>query len=107
MRTTLGAGLVVSFAESQLKDLVEALEADFYLDSRTLKEARDAGGEFNAIHKTSGLRIDFFLREAGDYADAAFSRRRRASLLGSEVSLIAPEDLILAKLRWARRGGLR
>ncbi len=105
VRSTMDADLVVLLAAGQMLKLVRELDADFYLDSRSLAEVSEAGREFNAIHKSSGLRVDFFLLGAEAFDRAAFRRRKRKRIFGRSVPVISAEDLILAKLRWAKQGG--
>ena len=61
--------------------------------------------QFNAVHKHSGLKLDFYLLGDAEYDQAAFSRRRFQRLFGQTVAVIAPEDLILSKLGWVKTGG--
>ena len=104
VRSTFDADLVVALESAQLSRLLESLGQGFYTDARTMKEIREAGGQFNAVHKTSGLKIDFYLpRDAHDRE--TLGRRRMHRLWGQAVPVISPEDLILAKLLWAREGG--
>lgn len=105
IRSTLDADLVVLLAPKKMLQLAASLEAEFYLDSRTLAEVREAGNEFNAVHKKSGLRVDFFLRGTAPYDLEAFGRRQTQRIFGRKIPVIAPEDLILAKLCWAKQGG--
>jgi hypothetical protein len=105
IRSTFDADLVVSIDSKAMRRLVEALGSDFYLDAGTLEEARQAGDQFNAVHKRSGLKLDFYLLSKEEYSRTAFQRRRQERVGDDAVSVIAPEDLILAKLRWSRQGG--
>lgn len=104
VRSTFDADIVVSLPAVQLDRLIALLGSDFYVDATTLNEVREAGGQFNAIHRPSGLKVDFYLpRNAHDRE--ALRRRRSYPLWGIDVSVITPEDLILAKLSWAKQGG--
>jgi hypothetical protein len=57
---------------------------------------------FNVIHEQYIVKVDLILRPDTDYARTAFKRRRSCDLFGQTVWVITPEDLILAKLNWAR-----
>lgn len=63
---------------------------------------------FNVIHLATHMKVDLFVR--GDSPlDAEQMRRRQLSELspgwGRMVFVTAPEDIVLRKLDWFRRGG--
>lgn len=105
VRSTFDADLVLALRASQMKRLVESLGKDFYFDATSLEEVQASGGQFNAVHKSSGLKVDFYLLEDGEYPRLALERRRREQFSNQEVCVISPEDLILAKLQWTKKGG--
>lgn len=104
VRSTFDADLVVALPAAQLERLVTSLGDDFYVDATTLQEVSEAGGQFNAIHRPSGLKFDFYLPRS-THDREALRRSRTYPLWGIDVSVISPEDLILAKLSWAKEGG--
>ena len=104
VRSTFDADIVISLPAPQVDRLIRSLGEDFYVDAISLAEIHEAGGRFNAIHHPSGLKVDFYLpKNAHDHE--AMRRHRIYQLWGVGVSVIAPEDLILAKLTWAKEGG--
>lgn len=104
VRSTFDADIVISLSADEARRLLGSLGNNFYADAANLKEIREAGGQFNAIHIPSGLKVDFYLPRTGQDR-RAFRRRRSFSIWGIEVAVIAPEDLVLAKLAWAKEGG--
>ena len=48
------------------------------------------------------VKVDFIVRKDTDYRRAEFTRRRPASVEGRGFFIVAPEDLIISKLDWAR-----
>lgn len=104
VRSTFDADIVVVLKSGQLKRLIGSLGSDYYVDKVTLPEVQESAGKLNALHRPSGLKIDFFLaRTARDRE--ALARRRTIRFGGAEIAVIGPEDLVLAKLRWAKEGG--
>lgn len=104
VRSTFDADIVIALSAAPLERLIASLGEDFYIDATTLQEIGEAGGQFNAIHRPSGFKVDFYLpRNAHDRQ--ALRRGRKYSLWDIDVSVIAPEDLVLAKLAWAKEGG--
>ena len=103
-RSTFDIDVVVELPDSKVKQLTEALRQiseSIYVDEITVQNAVKEKGEFNIIHADSGTKIDFWLLKEKDPFD--ISRLRRAikkEVLGHDVYLSSPEDLILAKLKW-------
>jgi hypothetical protein len=62
--------------------------------------------EFNVIHPTSGLKVDFVFRKNTPHGKTEFDRKQRIELWpGLEAFVAAPEDVILKKLEFFREGG--
>jgi hypothetical protein len=59
---------------------------------------------FNIIHSPSGQKVDIIRRKDRDYDRVAFGRRRKERALGVELFLVSPEDSILSKLEWSKKG---
>ena len=47
----------------------------------------------------------FWMRSSDSFDEARFSRKIRETVLGMDLVVSAPEDTILAKLRWAKLSG--
>jgi hypothetical protein len=84
--------------------LCEALRADFYVDREAVRRAIEERGLFNAIHEAAVVKVDFVVRKDSEYRREEFARRRRIRVEGEDLSVVAPEDLIISKLDWARQG---
>jgi len=81
-------------------------EGEFYVPPPDIVAQEFAHkGQFNLLHHASGLKIDVVVQKANAHALAEFDRRRRVELLpGLMTWLAAPEDIIIAKLRYFREG---
>lgn len=101
-RMTRDIDIVVELGHAQADALVAALAPDFYIDDQAVHEAVRRHGMFNAIHSTLIVKVDFIVRKASAYRRLEFERRRPVVIEGVALSLVAPEDLILSKLDWAR-----
>jgi hypothetical protein len=63
-------------------------------------------GHLNLLHHQSGLNVDLVFRKNTAHAMSEFSRRRRIEILaGLTAWVAAPEDIIIAKLRFFRECG--
>jgi hypothetical protein len=104
-RQTRDIDLVVELSESKVDRIVQAFSPDFYLDPATVRQEVRRRGMFNMIQETLVMKVDMILRKLDAHAASAFQRRHRIELVeGLSLMIISPEDLILAKLRWAAEG---
>ena len=60
---------------------------------------------FNLLDLVGGDKVDFWIITDEAYDQARIARRQAESILGACIMVSAPEDTILAKLRWARMCG--
>jgi len=49
--------------------------------------------------------VDFIIAEDSEYGRTAMTRRMRIDIAGNSVDVASAEDVLLAKLRWAKLGG--
>jgi hypothetical protein len=60
-------------------------------------------GQFNLLHLPSGLKIDCVIQKNTAHGKSEFERRRRLLILPDlEAWVAAPEDIIIAKMRFYR-----
>lgn len=59
-------------------------------------------GMFNVIDTRTGWKVDLIIRRDRPFSRSEFARRRPVRIEGVEVHVASPEDVILAKLEWAR-----
>ena len=57
---------------------------------------------FNLIHNQYIIKVDFVVRKDTPYRRREFSRKKKISVDGENLYIVAPEDLILSKLVWAK-----
>lgn len=57
---------------------------------------------FNLIHDRTVIKVDCIVRKATPYRRVELARRRPVTIAGRVVQVVAPEDLLLSKLAWAR-----
>jgi hypothetical protein len=104
-RATRDLDFVISPTREQIRALVAALPKDeFYVDERAALEALNGHGQFNAIDTITGWKADFIIRKPRSFSTSEFERRYRATLDGVELTIATAEDVVLAKLEWAKLG---
>lgn len=105
-RATQDIDFVVDPTEEELGQLVDLLEAqDYYVSLEAAQEALAVRGQFNAIDRKTGWKIDLIIRKERPFSIEEFSRRRRESPLGFSLEVATAEDVLLAKLEWAKQTG--
>lgn len=104
-RATQDVDLVVAPDADRLLALVGLLrDRGYHVDETTAREALRDESQFNAIDPETGWKFDFIIRKSRDFSLSEFDRRREAQLGGQRLVVVTAEDLILAKLEWARLG---
>jgi len=102
-RMTRDVDLVVAVGRDDVDTLVRLFETDCYIDRDAVAEAINCEGMFNIIHNEWIIKADFIVRKHSPYRQTEFERRRRVEVEGTLISIVAPEDLILSQLEWARQ----
>ena len=59
----------------------------------------------NLIHHDSSVKIDLFVAGGTPLDSQQIARRLRVELAGRVLYVHPPEDILLQKLRWYRKGG--
>lgn len=106
VRSTQDVDLVVVATRGSLVRLCRALPEDrWYADVDMAIDAALRQSMFNVVDLETGWKVDIILRKGRAFSHAEFGRRTRAVVDGQEVWVATAEDVLLAKLEWARRTG--
>lgn len=104
-RATQDIDLVIAPTEDQLHSLVRLLPRDeFYVDESAALEALRTEGQFNLIDMRTGWKVDLIVRKSRPFSRKEFERRALVEMEGTEVPVASPEDVLIAKMEWARMG---
>ncbi len=101
-RITRDIDLVVELREGDVGRMVALFQDDYYLDRDMVEQAIRNRNMFNMIHNALVVKVDCVVRTDSEYRREEFSRRRTVIVDGQTVTIVAPEDLILSKLEWAK-----
>ncbi|HMH54247.1 MAG TPA: hypothetical protein VK548_28695 [Candidatus Acidoferrum sp.] len=101
-RMTRDIDLVVELSAPDVDRVCRLFEDDFYVDHQAVHHAVEIPAAFNMIHTALVVKVDIVVRKETEYRRTEFARRRRLTVEGQELFVVAPEDLILSKLEWAR-----
>lgn len=106
-RSTNDADLLVELPGRCVDVLVADLAADFYVDADMIRDAIARGACFNVIHLATMFKVDVFVLTRDELLLQEMARREEHSLAdGSDARayFASPEDTVLHKLDWYRRG---
>lgn len=101
-RMTRDIDLVAELSAADADRVGDLFEDEFYVDRGAVRHAVETRSVFNMIHAALVVKVDVVVRKETEYRRTEFARRRRVAIEGQELFLVAPEDLILSKLEWAR-----
>lgn len=103
-RATHDADVVVEIDGQKIDSLSLKLGEGFYFDTEAAKKALFFQSMFNVIHMETGFKIDFLPRKRREFSQEEFRRRGADELAGRLCFFATPEDTILSKLEWSKKG---
>lgn len=106
-RSTLDVDLVADIHAEHVARFVSLLAGPFHVDEAVIRESIEQRTSFNLIHQESITKIDVFVPRHRDFDHSQFARRIRQMIQETPevfVYVASPEDTILSKLEWYRRG---
>lgn len=105
-RATQDIDFVIAASPGQIRSLIRALPpGEYYADEAAALEAHGQESQFNVVDLASGWKVDFICRKSRPFSRTEFDRRLRADVEGLSLYVATAEDVLLAKLEWARLGG--
>jgi hypothetical protein len=107
-RATADVDIVADLRAENVTPLYAAFKDEYYVDDQAMRRAVSMRRMFNLIHLDTMFKVDIYAPKDDEFGRQQFKRAVRTTLLPGEaggVYITAPEDTILAKLQWHRRGG--
>lgn len=104
-RMTRDLDIVLELGLFEIDKFCSQFENDFYFSKNTIAEAIDRQSMFNIIHNNSVFKVDCIIRKNSIYRTTEFQRKKQIELNGIPIWVVAPEDLIISKLFWAKDSG--
>ncbi len=101
-RMTRDIDIVVEMKEKDISRFIQFFKNDFFVDEEMIEREVRTNGMFNLIHSKYVIKIDFILRKVSIWQSGMFARRQKITVGDYPVWIISLEDLILAKLVWAK-----
>ncbi len=105
-RSTHDIDIVLHLEESQKRAIANAFgPPDYYTDLPETGSYAEKIDMFNLIDVKNGDKIDFWIYTDDEFDRSRFSRKYRVTYEGVPIFVSAPEDTIIAKLRWSKLSG--
>jgi hypothetical protein len=102
IRMTRDIDVVIQIGTSQAEPFAKLFKGEYYVSEESIMRAIERRSMFNVINHAHGGKIDCIVIKESDFARESFGRRRRVAASGVEFWTSTKEDLILAKLNWAK-----
>ena len=97
--------IVIAASAEQLRRFVAYFPNDRYDASEDdAIEALRHNSQFNVIDFGSSWKVDLIVRKNRSFSRIEFERRRPHVIQGVNVYVASPEDILIAKLEWAKMG---
>ena len=105
VRGTRDLDVVIAPTPAQLRALVAEFPGDrYYAEEFDALDALQHDSQFNIIDFGSSWKVDFIMRRDRDFSRVEFDRRRPHIINGIVAYIASPEDILIAKLEWAKMG---
>jgi hypothetical protein len=105
-RSTLDLDIVIAPTRSELLALMEEFPSNqYYADKEQAFHALAVRSQFNLVDLATGWKVDFIIAEDTEYGRTAMKRHRLIEIAGKAMYVSSAEDVIIAKLRWAKLSG--
>ena len=101
-RMTRDIDIVIEIKRNDVERFLGIFKDKFYMDRDMVLEAIEKEHMFNVVHNELVIKVDFIVRKDSPYRAMEFQRRRHVRMSGVSLWVVAPEDLILSKLFWAK-----
>lgn len=105
-RSTQDVDVVADLKLAHAPLLAGRLEGHYYVDLDRILKAIRSRTSFNVIFLRTMFKIDVFVLKDDPLAREEMRRRQRIVVSdGERIELASPEDTVLQKLAWFRKGG--
>jgi len=107
-RATQDADLVADLRVEHIAPLIAELGSAFYADDQAMRKAVRQARSFNLIHLGSMFKVDVFVAGNDPLVREELARAGRLplpNLPGRSIMVASPEDVVIQKLVWYRKGG--
>jgi len=102
IRMTRDIDFVIQLTAKDVRRFFSRFEDEYYVSEDSIRRAIERRAMFNIISLAHGGKIDCIIPKDSEFARESFRRRYKATVAGTEIWTTTREDLIVAKLNWAK-----
>ena len=104
-RATRDIDIIIFPNRDQLTAFVQSLpSSSYHTDLEDAIDSLQRRSQFNVIDYATGWKVDFIIPPFEDFNLEEFERRQLIEVGDLHLSVVSPEDIVIAKLRWAKTG---
>jgi hypothetical protein len=104
-RSTNDIDILIAPTRDQLAALMDSFpDPEYYSDREDAFDALRRRSQFNVIDNATLWKVDFIVSKDTPFDRSRFARRAITEIAGIELYAATPEDVLIAKLRWAKMG---
>ncbi len=103
-RASNDSDIIIAPTIEQLETFLGLLGSGYYVDPDTARDAFHRRTMFNVIDVRRGWKADLIIRKDRAFSREEFRRKIVARIGETTAMMASPEDVILAKLEWAKSG---
>lgn len=104
-RASQDIDIVIAPNRPQLLALLKLLpDTEYYVSDEAALDALARRSQFNIVDFATGWKVDFIIAKDREFSRTEFERRRLLELDGLALYFASPEDVLIAKLEWAKLG---
>lgn len=107
-RSTIDVDMLVDLRAEHIDAWVDGIEDRYYIARERVRDAVERHSSFNVIHLETMIKVDIFVAATEAYSQECLRRSHLETLADSsqhQFSVASPEDVVLHKLIWYRKGG--
>ena len=102
IRYTRDIDIIVQLELQKAAAFANAFADEYYVSDISIRRAIDRRSMFNIVNLETGEKIDCIIYKDTEFARASYARRFKAHVAGIDFWTTTKEDLVVAKLNWAR-----
>jgi hypothetical protein len=102
-RASQDVDLVIAPNLGSLRRLLDLIPEDrYYVSGDAALQAYGGETQFNLVDFASGWKVDLIIRKTRTFSQVEFERRVKAELGEESLFIATAEDVLIAKLEWAK-----
>jgi hypothetical protein len=101
-RFTRDIDVVVDIEPQDAASFARLFSPEYFVDEDAVRMAASRQGMFNMLHTIEAFKVDCIVRKKTILHHTQFARRVHVQFNGIDAWIVSKEDLIVAKLLWAK-----